>query len=211
MFTFYSRVPIVPSSTRTPLMNQVVKEESLERARRCHACKQFYDPSVVPIAMDIFGFICDKCKNSIPGLWSVRFVNGHDSCPVWEPSIDHEYILESWKRANIPKKEYWYFLTWTLAPGKTIEDVRANIKRFTERDLGFIACDIVLEHGEDTGRPHYHMRVKLEKPLKKQKVQHYARTSGHVDVRPIKKQTQANWDDGLEGYMSKENAIEKLI
>lgn len=113
--------------------------------------------------------------------------------------------------ADDRRREYWYFLTWTHDDNHTINDTRKNIALFVKRDLGIIACDIVLERGEVSGREHIHMRLKTSKPLKKQRVQHYRRTSGNVDFVVIKKHTRANWDDKLAGYMSKEHEIETLV
>lgn len=108
------------------------------------------------------------------------------------------------------RKEYWYFLTWTHNDNHTIQDVRTNIDLFVKRDLGIIACDIVLERGEVSGREHIHMRLKTSKSLKKQRVGHYQKV-GHIDFVVIKKHTQLNWDDKLAGYMSKEHEIEALV
>lgn len=102
-------------------------------------------------------------------------------------------------------REYWYFLTWTLAPGHTIDEVEKNIAKFVSRDLGFLACDTVLEHGGKYEREHYHMRLKLSRPLKKQKIAHYNKV-GYVHMVSCRKQTQENWES-VEGYMSKENEI----
>ncbi len=81
--------------------------------------------------------------------------------------------------------------------------------RFSKRSLGFIACECVLEHGGLNGRAHYHMRIKLRRPLKKQKIKSYT-SVGSINIRSCRTQTPENWQR-LENYMTKENPIVDLL
>ena len=121
----------------------------------------------------------------------------HPTIPYWEEQYQKFKIATA--------KEYWYFLTWTHNDNHSIEDVWLNMKKFSERDMGFLYLDCVLEHGEESGRAHYHMRVKTTRPIKKQKVQHYTKV-GTIDFITIRKHTRENWEN-LAGYMSKESEI----
>jgi len=124
--------------------------------------------------------------------------------PEWVPPM-----LQTFVDVPKPAREYWYFLTWTHNDNHTIENVWSNILRFKDRSLGFLALEAVKEHGTESGRDHYHMRMKLSRPLKKQKVKHYEK-AGHIDFVTIRKHTQENWEN-LEGYMSKESEIIDLM
>jgi len=133
---------------------------------------------------------------------------------TWDLEIHNlgkKYLMPYWTPKSMLKKpdtitkskEYWYFLTWTHNDNHSIEDVWSNIERFKNRDLGFLYIDVVLEHGTDSDREHYHMRVKASKLIRKHYVQHYEKV-GHIDFVTIRKHTQGNWEN-LEGYMNKES------
>jgi len=162
------------------------------------------------------GQMCCECFNleyPTSGGWHIEKAREYDQQDTFVPNDGWEVASEEIREHFLgqrPQREYWYFLTWTLAGDHTIEEVRANIDKFTQRDIGWIMCDIVLEHGSKNEREHYHMRIRLSRALKKQKLQHYEKV-GHIDMKRIRVQTQENWDGGLEGYMSKENEIEHLI
>lgn len=122
----------------------------------------------------------------------------------WEP-ISHERP----PTPPPPQKEYWYWLCWTHNDEHTINDTWKNMLKFRERDLGFIVCEFVHETGSKSKRHHFHMRMKLKRPLKKQKIHHYEKV-GSIDFKVIRVHTKANWEN-LEGYMSKESEIEDLM
>jgi len=154
-------------------------------------------------------FLCSTCFGEKVGnllLWRLDDIHLFEQYqyPEWVP-----LMLKTIEDIPRPKRQYWYFLTWTYNDNHTIDDVWSNILRFRDRDLGFLALEVVKEHGSESGRDHYHMRLKLSRPLKKQKVQHYMK-AGHIDFVTIRKHTQENWEN-LEGYMSKESEIIDLL
>lgn len=188
-------VPIVPGST--PL-NQVIMEST---SRACRRCGDVEDQPGTH-GLGIFGWECNACANFIPGFYYLADVGG---VPVWELTEQHERAIEAWKMALKTNKQYWYLITWTHNDNHTIDDVWQNVYKFLARDLGFIECDAVLETGTANGREHIHLRCKLQRALKKQKLGHYEK-AGHIDFVTIKKHTKENWEN-LEGYMSKEGEI----
>ena len=111
---------------------------------------------------------------------------------------DDEIILEP--------KTYEYLLTWTKAPGYTIEQVRGNIDKFVGRkdNLKLIHVDIVLEHIDSN--PHFHMRVRTGKFLAKSRITYYQKF-GHIDFKKIK---CGDWDNVGE-YMGKEGDVVTLV
>lgn len=185
------------------------------RAREscCRECGR--DDDSTDYAFDL-GLICRKCKNEPHELsvvvweyWDDSLVAfNHGKVPMWKWRPDFEQYVD--RIRQVPEKEYWYFLRWSHNNGYTIGDVRTNIDKFVTREaLGIIACDIVLEHGEKKGRAHYHMRLKTTRPLKKQKLDTYARM-GFIHYQPVHKHTQENWDN-IRNYMSKESELECLV
>jgi len=192
-------------------MNQVDIETNSRARERwwiCAYCDNTRGTSNIANWMSYtHSFVCGPCLLDIKHpeeiydvVWKKVNDRG-DHVPMWTVRLPPEPVPDPPPKA----KEYWYFLTWTMAPGHTIEEVKKNISKFLSRDLGFLACDTVLEHGGEYDREHYHMRLKLSRPLKKQKIAHYNKV-GFVHMVSCRKQTQENWES-VEGYMTKENEI----
>lgn len=122
-------------------------------------------------------------------------------------AAQEKFLIE--QEESKPKKEYWYYLVWTLAPSHTIDEVKANINLLANRSLGIFYLDVSLEHGDINGREHYNMRIKSYRPIKKQRFSHYERV-GKINYQTIRKHTEENWM-AVGNYCSKENEIQVLI
>lgn len=155
-------------------------------------------------------FLCSQCL--------VDHI-GHESYGRWRlaPLEFRHYSTLQWTTERPPPppepirppREYWYWLTWTYNDDHTIGDVWENILKFSRCRHHFLALDVVLEHGEKSGRLHYHMRVRTSRCLKRQRIQRY-QTAGKIKFDVVRSRTQENWNR-LENYMTKENPIINLL
>lgn len=195
-------LPMLPSGTGI--------KESVPRARlwksdtwHCEMCRRSsqdypnigWDPMENKI-------VCIECflhwheETDILGRWHIgedRIITCH------KPEVVEE----------VKDREYWYYWVWTLAPNHTIEEVRSNIEKFVNCDHGFIYVDISLEHGDESGREHYNMRIRSRKCIKAQRVRRYEK-AGKINRQTIRKHTEENWDN-VGNYVTKENPIEVLV
>lgn len=149
--------------------------------------------------------ICGECVSKI------RLTNSDDPAykMVWKVKNGKWYLYGVDETEPRAAKDFWYYWVWTLAPNHKIEEVRANIEKFANRNLGIYYMDISLEHGDTNGREHYNMRIKSRQCIKGQRVKPYERT-GKINRQTIRKHTEENWDS-VGNYCSKENDIEILI
>lgn len=122
---------------------------------------------------------------------------------------------EEWFPKIEPAKEYWYYTVWTVAPGKSISNVRSNIDLFVGRSdtLQLFYVDASLEKTDmethEPIRPHYNVRFKSHKSIPKNRIHQYEK-AGMINYQVINKHTEENWDN-VGNYISKENSIEVLL
>lgn len=148
--------------------------------------------------------ICETC------VTNVALPNtGPEDRLIWRVKDKKWFLYDVVRGIPERQREYWYYWVWTLAPNHSIEEVRANIDKFVACDLGIYYCDISFEHGEETGREHYNMRIRSHKCIKAQRVKRYEK-AGKINRQTIRKQTESNWDN-VGNYCSKENEIEVLV
>lgn len=112
--------------------------------------------------------------------------------------------------ATMDQKYYYYLVTFTLKPGLAdqADSIEAYIKKqFVDRtSLGVKESYIVRELTKNN-MPHWHVSVKTDRPLKKDRFHYYTKKYGQIDISKNKAQ---NLEDG-KNYISKSNTPEELV
>lgn len=104
------------------------------------------------------------------------------------------------------KKIYIYMVTFTLRNKKDYPKAKEYIYRqHLRKQLGVNSFHVV-EELTKSGTPHWHVAIRTEKPLKKNRFNYYTKLYGHVDLSRTKGQTI----DSVINYMSKSEVPEQL-